>query len=206
MTFIEISSKACGGACIGANNTVGPELIGYIAPLLPITEVLKELFWSVGVIDDTYGDIDVNGLENYNKIPKILDKLSLDEENAILLATMMATMLQNSDYENEQIFIYHFFDELSVNYPDIFIMIYDSILPKMSYTFDNNRSETILAILTTIISRPIGDSPRRHQLINFLKTIGFFGLPESGSFSNIPKPKKIELSHLACAMVEAIVS
>jgi len=206
MTFIEISSKACGGACIGANNTVGPELIGYIAPLLPITEVLKELFWSVGVIDDTYGDIDVNGLENYNKIPKILDKLSLDEENAILLATMMATMLQNSDYENEQIFIYHFFDELSVNYPDIFIMIYDSILPKMSYTFDNNRSETILAILTTIISRPIGDSPRRHQLINFLKTIGFFGLPESGLFSNIPKPKKIELSHLACAMVEAIVS
>lgn len=214
MTFLEISSKACGGACIDANNTVGPELIGYIAPLLPITEKLKELFWSVGVIDDVYGDIDINGLENYNKIPKILDKLSLDEENAILLATMMATMLQSSDYENEQIFIYRFFAELSVTLPDIFIMIYDSILPKMIYTLNNNQSqavaETIQAILTTIISRPVGDdwqnSPRRHQLITFLNDIGFSGLPESGLFSSAPKPKKMKLSQLACAIVEAIVS
>jgi len=214
MTFLEISSKACGGACIGANNTVGPELIGYIAPLLPITEKLNELFWSVGVIDDVYGDIDINGLENYNKIPKILDKLSLDEKNAILLATMMATMLQSSDYENEQIFIYRFFAELSVTLPDIFIMIYDSILPKITYSNINNQSQAVAEVaqstIITIISRPDNDTwqnhPRRHQLINYLKNIGFFGLPESGLFTRASKPKKIELSQLACAIVEAIVS
>jgi len=215
MTFLEIASKSGGGALIGANNTVGKDLIGLIAPLLPITEKLKELFWSVGVADDVYGDIDVNNnIENYNKIPKILDKLSLDEENAILLSTMLATLLQTAEYENEQVFIYRFFAELSVAIPDVFVMIYDSILPKMIYTLNNNQSplvgETIQAILTAIISKPIGDdwqnSPRRHQLITFLNDIGFAGVPESGLFTNAPKPKKIKLSQLACAVVEAIVS
>jgi len=78
----------------------------------------------------------------------------------------------------------------------------------------NNQSplvgETIQAILTAIISKPIGDdwqnSPRRHQLITFLNDIGFAGVPESGLFTNAPKPKKIKLSQLACAVVEAIVS
>jgi len=215
MTFLEIASKSGGGALIGANNTVGKDLIGLIAPLLPITEKLKELFWSVGVADDVYGDIDINNnIENYNKIPKILDKLSLDEENAILLSTVLATLLQTAEYENEQIFIYRFFAELSVALPEVFVMIYDSILPKMIYTLNNNQSplvgETIQAILTAIISKPIGDdwqnSPRRHQLITFLNDIGFAGVPESGLFTNAPKPKKIKLSQLACAVVEAIVS
>jgi len=214
MTFLEIASKSGGGACIGANNTVGKDLIGLIAPLLPITEKLKELFWSVGVIDDVYGDIDVNTIDNFNKTPKILDKLSLDEENAILLSTMLATLLQTAEYENEQVFIYRFFAELSVALPDVFVMIYDSILPKMIYTLNNNQSpvvgETIQAILTAIISKPIGDdwqnSPRRHQLITFLNDIGFAGVPESGLFTNAPKPKKMKLSQLCCAVVEAIVS
>jgi len=214
MTFLEIASKSGGGACIGANNTVGKDLIGLIAPLLPITEKLKELFWSVGVIDDVYGDIDVNTIDNFNKVPKILDKLSLDEENAILLSTMLATLLQTAEYENEQVFIYRFFAELSVALPDVFVMIYDSILPKMIYTLNNNQSpvvgETIQAILTAIISKPIGDdwqnSPRRQQLITFLNDIGFAGVPESGLFTNAPKQKKMKLSQLCCSVVEAIVS
>ncbi|ORX72553.1 hypothetical protein BCR32DRAFT_285738 [Anaeromyces robustus] len=213
-TFLEISSKACGGVCMGRNHTVGLELIGYIVPLLPSTEKLKELFWSIGVVDDIYGDLEFSGIEGYNKIPKILDKLTLNEENAILLATMMATILISTEFDSELIFIYRFFNELANALPEIFIMIYDSVFNHMLQTLNNNQNplleETIQCILTTIISGPLGTeyqgSPRRHQLINFLKDIGFVGIPENGTFNNVPQQKKEDIAELAIKIVEAIVS
>jgi len=213
-TFLEISNKACGGVCMGKNHTVGLELVGYIVPLLPVTEKLRELFWSIGVVDDIYGDFEFNGIEGYNKIPKILDKLTLNEENAILLATMMATMLMTAEYDNEQIFIFRFFNELANALPEIFIMIYDSVFTNMLQTLNNNQNplieETIQCILTTIISGPLGTeyqvSPRRHHLITFLQEIGFDGLPENGNFSNVPQQKKNEICNLAVKLVETIVS
>ena len=115
MTLLEISGK---NFSHGGSGKVASDTIGYLIPLLPVTEKLKELFWLVGV------DYDPRNADSHQY--GILEKFSLnDDTTAVLILAFMITILENSEYDNrEQVFVYKFLAEAVKKIPQSFAVVY----------------------------------------------------------------------------------
>lgn len=69
----------------------------------------------------------------------------LDTQNAVLLFTFLVTLLQNSDLEHEQLFIYESLREGVHRMPDALHVTYEMLIPKVrgereekKFTFHNS--------------------------------------------------------------------
>ncbi|KAI8050945.1 hypothetical protein BDF22DRAFT_745143 [Syncephalis plumigaleata] len=175
-TFLEISAQE-------PSKTVDPNLLGYLAPLLPgaaRNSALKDLFW----LD----------------IP--------DQTTAMLLIALMITMLNSAEYEAEQLFLYGFLAEAATAMPQVFAMFYDSLLPKMNQMLCNSQVvpiiESIQSILFTMVSSPYLKGQRGQRAP--LDELGFGGLAESGSFQHVTRAQKKAAADLASRTVERMVT
>jgi len=122
-----------------------------------------------------------------------------------LLGCLFATMLQNAEYETESLFIYNFFAEASLQTPDMFMLVYDSLVGKMAQATGSSQNvkvvEAVQSILYTVVSMP-SSKPRKTQT-QYLSELGFAGLIDCGTFALVPKPKKKQCATLVAQLTHA---
>ncbi|KAI9597754.1 hypothetical protein BDF19DRAFT_434347 [Syncephalis fuscata] len=198
-TFLEISAQE-------PSKTVDPNLLGYLAPLLPgaaRNSALKDLFWISAV------ESDFENTEGEQTYHCLFDKLAIpDQTTAMLLVALMITMLNSAEYEAEQLFLYGFLAEAATAMPQVFAMFYDSLLPKMNQMLCNSQVvpiiESIQSILFTMVSSPYLKGQRAQRAP--LDELGFGGLAESGSFQHVTRAQKKTAADLASRTVERMVT
>ncbi|KAI8643392.1 hypothetical protein BD408DRAFT_414835 [Parasitella parasitica] len=151
-TFLEVDSKRpMDQGCIEASS------LGYLAGLLPFAtkdDTLKELLRLAGIIDVEMDSIDFgtsrSGLFDLLEIP--------DNSTALLLISLLVTLLNASENESERLFLYTLLADAAVSVPDVFALVYESLLPKMNQMVLNSQNQDVIeavkSILLTACSEP----------------------------------------------------
>ncbi|CEI98406.1 hypothetical protein RMCBS344292_12515 [Rhizopus microsporus] len=131
--------------------------IGYLAGLLPFIAKdykLKELLAVAGVCEMDVENIDL-GISN----PSLFDFLEIPDNNtALLLVSLLVTLLNASENESEKLFLYNLLADAANWIPEVFALIYESLLPKMNQMVINSQNQDLIEavknILLTACSEP----------------------------------------------------
>eukprot|EP01090_Pellita_catalonica_P017046 TRINITY_DN5062_c0_g4_i1.p1 TRINITY_DN5062_c0_g4~~TRINITY_DN5062_c0_g4_i1.p1 ORF type:complete len:2520 (+),score=346.34 TRINITY_DN5062_c0_g4_i1:70-7629(+) len=186
---------------ISAKNSIDSNLLGYLAALLPVTgeanEHIKELLLST-----TEG----TSLHQYLFTEQMLP----DTMSAVLLFTLLVTLLKSSDVELEQLFIYQSLCEGVLTMPEAFPVVYAELIPKMKWAIQNSQNQEIinacLSIMKSIFSDAMTDSNQKKLDKNYLKdNIRFQGLIHAGSFSK-PTSYTDTLVKIVVAMLKQVLA
>ncbi|KAF7730429.1 Ras GTPase activating protein ira2 [Apophysomyces ossiformis] len=151
-TFLEIDCKRSLEA-----NFVEARTLGYLAGLMPFAAEsgeLRELLRLAGI-----NDIDLDSLEFSSPYVRLFDTLEIpDNTTALLLVSLLATMINSSEKESERLFLYNFLSEAAVSIPEVFALVYDSLLPQMNHLVVKSQNYAVIdavkAILVTACSEP----------------------------------------------------
>lgn len=123
-TFLDIERKQYTRDGLSEENTIieAPTL-GYVTGLLPLVaknETIKELLRVAGL---TETDLDSHTLSG-RAYAGIFDKFDIpDNDTALLLISLLATMLNAADNESERLFIYGLLSEAAVTIPEVFALV-----------------------------------------------------------------------------------
>lgn len=159
-------------------NKVESRCLGYFAGLLPFAaknDALHELLNLAGGVD-----IDVDALtvpsDVYMAIWRMMD--IPNNTTGILLSSLLVGMLSLAETESERLFLYGFLSKAAVSTPEVFALVYESLIPKMnSIVISSNNLlliEAVKEILLTACSEPtIGSVERMNQQKVYLEKIGF---------------------------------
>ena len=124
-----------------------------------------------------------------------------------MLFTFFATILQSSDIQHEQLFIYKSFEE-GINFmPSIFPITFSVLPKKMEQVITSTQSKEIMAsvlsIMDSIYTHKLdsSNSVPKEILESYLASIGFNGLPNCDQFharkNETIKPVIIDLLNAA---------
>lgn len=121
-TFLEIERKQClRDGILYEDNIIETSTLGYVSGLLPFsakTEAVKDLLKLAGLTEtdiyNTNGKIYAGIFEKFD-IP--------DETTALLLISLLATMLNSADNESERLFIYGLLSEAAITIPEVFSLV-----------------------------------------------------------------------------------
>ncbi|KAJ3097067.1 Ras GTPase activating protein ira2 [Phlyctochytrium planicorne] len=144
--------------------------IGFIVPLLPSSENAFDLFGAGGVpkasvlnavsladsilkaTNSRLGNlfppntVRTTTTQKYRPILSLFPPLT-DEYRAMLMIGMTVVLLENAESESEMRFIYGFLAECAAAAPEVFSLVYDSLVPRMqSVLAQSQTSETLDAI------------------------------------------------------------
>ncbi|CAG8444039.1 5054_t:CDS:10 [Acaulospora morrowiae] len=202
--FLEITFK---GLETREQNIIHASMLGYLAACLPAsakTADMKELLWLCGVFNS-----ELENTELATTYYPIMDRLDIpDNQTALLLISLMVTLLQNADSESERVFLYGFLAEASITVPEVFALVYDVLQPKMRQIVENSSSLSILdavqQILITVVSEPQYMRTRGDHM-SYLEEIGFKHLMDSGSFQPVTKEKMKVNAKLASKLVGCMI-
>ncbi|KAJ3134543.1 Ras GTPase activating protein ira2 [Physocladia obscura] len=184
------------GIAIGGCEYVANHCLGFIVPLLPIVpaEDLKQLF-IMGGVDEKNLDFDdwlvsrnnfgrnryqapiTGGLfdtEETNKFRDILDKMTpLDDENqSILMLTLMVGVLEISESESESVFIYGFLAEATLRAPGLIFILYESLLPRMNEIVTGQTSPRLISSVHSIFQTMMACMPISPPSAPYLTPLG----------------------------------
>ncbi|CAI2171919.1 2043_t:CDS:2 [Funneliformis geosporum] len=209
--FLDIASKGVGDH---SNNTINYRMLGYLAALLPVSAKnadMKELLWLCGIVDS-----EVDNSELGTTYYKIFEKLDIpDNKTALLLISLMVAMLQTAEHEPERLFLYGFLAEAASALPQVFALVYDSLLPKMTQIINSSETIPILDSVQTILYTVISSetqfpsnrvASRTNQMPSYLEDIGFTNLMDCGSFQTVTREKMKINAMLASELVDKIIS
>lgn len=121
-TFLEIERKQfLRDGILEDANIIETSTLGYVTTLLPLaakTETIQELLRLAGLTDT---DIDNSSGKVY---AGIFDKLDIpDSTTALLIISLLATMLNAADNELERLFIYGLLSEAAIAIPEVFSLV-----------------------------------------------------------------------------------
>ncbi|KAG1177602.1 hypothetical protein G6F70_005649 [Rhizopus microsporus] len=181
-TFLDIERKQYYKNLLGEKNVViEASTLGYVTALLPIAaknDSVKQMMKLVGISE-------VETEPSESTYAGVFDKLDIpDNVTALLVMSLLATMLNATDSESERLFIYGLLSEAAVSLPDVFALIYDSLLPRMNQIVINSQNqlliESVKSILVTACSNPIFSQPKnRTSQRNLLDQFGFSALGDT---------------------------
>ncbi|KAG0221205.1 Ras GTPase activating protein ira2 [Mortierella sp. GBA43] len=167
---------------------VDVRVMGYFAALLPQAArnmVLKELLQMVGITSMEVNDAALN--DTYYKM---FDYLVIpDNTTGLLLVTLVVTMLQNAETESERLFLYAFLAEAAVALPEVFALVYESLLPKMNQIINSSQVVPIIDAVQSIIFAVVADpvlsaaaaNTQKASQLAYLTELGFAGLMDTGA-------------------------
>ncbi|KAI7858100.1 hypothetical protein BDC45DRAFT_434174 [Circinella umbellata] len=174
-TFLEIDCKRS-----LEQNVVESRTLGYLAGLLPLAaknNALRELLRLAGI-----NDVDLDGLEFGSAYVRIFDTLEIpDNTTALLLVSLLVTLLNSAENESERLFLYSFLAEAAVSIPEVFALVYESLLPKMNQIVMSGQNYAVIDavknILMTACSEPAFNySLNRRSQKAYLDELGFSAL------------------------------
>ncbi|RKP38437.1 hypothetical protein BJ085DRAFT_18762 [Dimargaris cristalligena] len=217
-TFIGVHTNRGGPGT--AQKQITFQVLGAVVPLLPMAAKngeLGELLWQLGL-----GDLRVdNCMPMQNCYRHILNRFETPTEtSAILLASFLVVMLNLSQYEGEQLFLYGFLSEVATAFPDTFSLVYHTLLPKMNTALMSSQHlptlEAIQSILISVnsamsmtssgMSIKSDSSSGRISHEEKLHELGFSGLMDTTTFETITPATMRRNATLASHLVDRIVS
>ncbi|KAI9475616.1 MAG: hypothetical protein EXX96DRAFT_506141 [Benjaminiella poitrasii] len=153
-TFLDIECKHADNL-----NLFDSQTLGYLAGLLPLAvknEALKEVLRLAGLTDpnlDVSDDDEDDNSDNYKSFyGGVFDRLDIsDDTTALLLISMLATQLQMAENNNEKLFLYGLLAEAANSIPEVFSVVYDSLLPKMNQIVLSSTSQSIIESVKSIL-------------------------------------------------------
>ncbi|KAF9111158.1 Ras GTPase activating protein ira2 [Mortierella sp. AM989] len=196
-------------------DVVDVRVLGYLAALMPQAARnmdLKELLQMVGV---SSAEINTPGLEEPHY--KIFDHLVIpDNTTGLLLVTLVVTMLQNAETESERLFLYAFLGEAAVALPEVFALVYESLLPKMNQIINSSQVVQIIDAVQSIIFAVVADpvlsasaaNAQKASQLAYLTELGFAGLMDTGAPGFNPnngRPTVHKHALLVSELVERII-
>ncbi|KAI7872193.1 hypothetical protein BDF14DRAFT_1757760 [Spinellus fusiger] len=171
-TFLEVDCKNS-----LERDVVEARALGYLAGLLPIAaknNVLSELLRLAGI-----GDVTMDSIKAGSDYVKVFDALEIpDNTTALLLVSLLANMLRSAENEAERLFLYGFLAESAISIPEVFSLVYESLLPKMNQIVVSSQNYAVIdavkCILTTVCSEPaFNHSQDRISQKVYLEELGF---------------------------------
>jgi neurofibromin 1 len=121
-TFLNIEKKQfVGDTILDDNHIIEASTLGYVTGLLPIAArngTVYELLKLAGLTDT---DINNNQGKNY---AGIFDKLDIpNNTTALLLVSLLVTMLNAADNDSERLLIYSLLSEAAITMPEVFSLV-----------------------------------------------------------------------------------
>ncbi|CEP17257.1 hypothetical protein, partial, partial [Parasitella parasitica] len=178
-TFLEIEAKSC-----LKHNMIDANCLGYLCGLLPFAaknDALTELLRVAGADDILVDELNNATGSIYSVIWRAID--IPNNTTGILLVSFMVGMLNLTENEAERLFLYGFLSRAAVSTPEVFALVYDSLIPKMNTVVVSSQNATLLDsvkdILITASSEPAfatTDRKSHHHML--LERIGFSALGE----------------------------
>ncbi|KAF9540942.1 Ras GTPase activating protein ira2 [Mortierella hygrophila] len=196
-------------------NMVDVRVMGYLAALLPQAArnmELKELLQLVGITS-----MEVNNAALNDTYYKMFDYLVIpDNTTGLLLVTLVVTMLQNAETESERLFLYAFLAEAAVALPEVFALVYESLLPKMNQIINSSQIVPIIDAVQSIIFAVVADpvlsaaaaNTQKASQLAYLTELGFAGLMDTGAPGFNPstgRPTVHKHALLVSELVERII-
>jgi len=189
-TFVDIAAK----------KAIGNNMLGYLAALLPIKgddmDNMRQLLLPAGETGSPHQYL-------------FREEMLPDTMNGALLFTLLVTILKSSDSEHEQQFIYESLKEGVLAMPEAFPVVYDVLIPKMTYVIQYSQNPEIidacLCIMKSIFSGEMEATTAKKRLNkDYLATkVGFHGLIDCDTFSQ--KPAKTDvLVKIACQVLDQV--
>ncbi|CAO3626389.1 unnamed protein product [Cunninghamella echinulata] len=192
-------------------NIVESQTLGYLGSLLPMAvknESLSDVLRLAGLSDE------ILLADGTNKIYHgLFDKLDIpDDTTALLFISMLATLLHSAESESERLFLYGLLAEAALSKPDVFRLVYDSLLPKMNQVVLSSNTQPIIESVKTILLTACSDPSFNNNDVDgpsktqqeLLKDIGFTALAEPGFGANTTNVH--QLSKLASEVIELIIT
>ncbi|KAI9317519.1 hypothetical protein BX666DRAFT_2026794 [Dichotomocladium elegans] len=176
-TFLEIDCKRS-----MEQNVVEARTLGYLAGLLPLAaknNTLRELLRLAGI-----NDFDLDSLEIGTTYVRIFDSLEIpDNTTALLLVSLLVTLLNSAESESERLFLYSFLSEAAVSIPEVFALVYESLLPKMNQIVVSGQSYAVIDAVKNILITACSESAFAHSSTRrsqkaYLEELGFSALAD----------------------------
>ncbi|KAF9394993.1 Ras GTPase activating protein ira2, partial [Podila epigama] len=134
----------------------------------------------------------------------------------LLLVTLVVTMLQNAETESERLFLYAFLAEAAVALPEVFALVYESLLPKMNQIVNSSQIVPIIDAVQSIIFAVVADpvlsaaaaNTQKASQLAYLTELGFAGLMDTGAPGFHPstgRPTVHKHALLVSELVERII-
>lgn len=202
-TFLDIECKQNSN-----DDIIEARTLGYVAGLLPTAaknEALRELLRLAGL-----EDVEIDNCQVSKTYYGIFDRLDIpDNTTALLLISLLATQLNSADNESERLFIYGLLAEAAVAIPEVFALVYDTLLPTMNQILASSQTQPIIesvkSILITACSDPVfGEAKNKRSQKVLLEELGFSALgdPTFGASST----NVLQNAKLASEVVEKIIA
>ncbi|GAA5815422.1 hypothetical protein MFLAVUS_008930 [Mucor flavus] len=177
-TFLEIETKSS-----KTSSTIDARCLGYLCGLLPFAaknDALRELLRLAGI-----HDIDVDSFTSPSQLYAMIWRVIEIPNNTtgILLVSSLVGMISLAENEAERLFLYGFLSRAAVSTPEVFALVYDSLIPKMNSIVVSSDNITLIEavkdILITACSEPAFNINEKlsHQRL-YLDQIGFSALGE----------------------------
>ncbi|KAJ1564763.1 Ras GTPase activating protein ira2 [Nowakowskiella sp. JEL0078] len=211
-TFLEISAKHDRqGAGTHPVSKIGPDKLGYILPLLPVSSRPEDVFWMAGCVETDIDEDDPflsqqNSLISSNSTvgfygiggttPQPSQKLELyrrlfhlfsfqSQVFVTLSCAFMVTMLEFSDYDSEALFIYGFLAEAATSYSAEFSVVWENLQPRISQVLKTSQNGFLLQAVQSIVHTVVMYPP---QMVSISTRTGSDGSPNSSMTSvNMPQ-------------------
>ncbi|CAO3611756.1 unnamed protein product [Cunninghamella echinulata] len=196
-TFLEIESKRS-----KEQNVVEAGTLGYFAGLLPFAAqdgALRELLRLAGI-----DDIDLDALEFGSAYVRLFDTLEIpNNTTALLLVSTLMNILNSSETDMERVFLYSFLSEAAVAVPEVFSLIYESLLPKMNQIMISSQNHAVLDAVKNLLmnacaEKSISNPASRRSQRSYLEELGFsalgdptFGASNTNYFVNAELASKL---------------
>ena len=132
IVFLDIAAKAVNSG----NNVIKSSMLGYLAALLPMSANDADMKGLLGL--SGISDIYVDDTELQTTYYKIFERFDIpDNQTALLLISLMVTMLQHAESEAERLFLYGFLAEAANIVPEVFALVYVIIIIFCSFCLFN---------------------------------------------------------------------
>ncbi|KAK4687682.1 neurofibromin 1, partial [Tremellales sp. Uapishka_1] len=129
--------------------------VAFFTCLLPVvagsTAEMKELFHAAGL------QVGEQSLGNLGEL-SVFDLLMIpDNSTALLLVTLVVTMIGSATSDVEKLILYRFLAEASIEMPEVVAMAYDSLVPRMTAVLATTANKDILSAVTVTLERAMSD-------------------------------------------------
>lgn len=135
---------------------IGSRSVAFFTALLPVhagnPAELKKLFAAAGV------DVAEDVLRDLSSL-SVFELLSIpDNSTALLLVTLIVTILGTASTDAEKLVLYRLLAEASQDMPDVVAMSYDTLIPRMTTVLSTTASTAIMHSVTLLFERALADA------------------------------------------------
>jgi len=164
---------------IDIKTAASTNILGYLAALLPVEGELP-------IVRETLALSGGKNLHQYFFTEQLLP----DVKHGALLFIFLVTILQNTEKEHEQIFIYEALRHGIKFMPEAFSVVEETLAPMMSEVVQKSQNLVVLGCVHSIMESMFSFKQSSKLTRTYLNEIGYHKLPECARFDIEPELKR----------------